>query len=73
MKTSEILEDHTYSDGINALYFRTVEFILLDKNGQPVVWWHTDGFTGKRGDRIKTHGRCKLHTFARWARKDITA
>jgi len=71
MRTEQIIEGHSYTNDPASFCWRTVE-VIVEVYGKAIVRWHTDGFAAQRGQRLRTHGRCRLGTFARWASVDVT-
>lgn len=72
MRQSDIAEGKSYAKSETGIYFRTVEFLIDAPKvpGGKLVVWHTEGFAVR--DRAhKTHGRCGIETFARWALKEV--
>lgn len=76
MQISEIEEGGCYANVDQPDYFRRVDLIVKSppRPGGSVVAWSTDGFQVRRGDRGnggKTHGKCGIATFAKWATSRI--
>lgn len=72
MNQNDIQEGCVYANVAQPNYFRQVEMIV-ESPGRPggyVVAWSTDTFLVQRcnGDAAgKTHGKCGIATFAKWA------
>lgn len=71
MNVNDIKEGEYYFNNKESNYFRLVEMIIDSPNrpGGKVVAWSTDSFdvhlsATKRG---RTHGKCGIETFAKWA------
>lgn len=72
MNPCDIKEGRVYVSDKRPNYFRRVDMIVDSpaRPGGKVVAWSTDGFLVQRsnGDRSgKTHGKCGIETFAKWA------
>jgi len=72
MEVSQIVEHGVYAKSSNASYFRQVEQIVKApaRAGGQVVQWSIDAFNVKDG-KGRTHGKCSIETFARWAKVKI--
>ena len=73
MEVSQIVEHGVYAKSANASYFRQVEMVVAApaRPGGYLVQWSTDAFNVKDG-KGRTHGKCGIETFARWAKVKIT-
>lgn len=78
MLPEDIIERVCYVNSSTPNYYRCVEMIVdaPARPGGKVVAWSTDGFLVK--DRLgsasgKTHGKCGIATFARWATSRLDA
>nr|BAO18925.1 hypothetical protein [Burkholderia sp. M701] len=76
MHISEIAEGGCYANVNQPDYFRRVDLIVKSptRPGGSVVAWSTDGFQVRRvdgGNGRKTHGKCGITTFAKWATNRI--
>lgn len=71
MTPEDIQEGCCYSNDSRTNYFRQVEMIVdaPKRPGGKVVAWSTDGFPVRRDSGFggKTHGKCGIATFAKWA------
>lgn len=72
MDAALIVERGVYAQSADAGYFRQVELIVSapGRPGGRVVQWSTDAFN-VQGGHGRTHGKCGIETFARWAKVRI--
>jgi hypothetical protein len=72
MQVSDIQEGVAYRGNYTGNYFRVVSMIMdaPKRPGGKLVVWSTEGFQ-VRNHECRTHGKCGIETFARWAHTRI--